>query len=151
MFKQIGLVLLSALLILGIVMLVLRDSPPASPSGSQAPKDAFGEEGEFNDADRNRIYTIAFDPRVSAQLVRAYAAGLESADGRITAVYLYPEDSVIPLHSVTFASSIAQANHAIYESRGFSPWRYAFLRDPEGGVQFVDCRQTPKDGLCRKQ
>lgn len=151
MFKKIGLGVLSALLILGIVMLLLRDSPPARPSGSQAPTDAFGEEGEFNDAERNRIYTIEFDPRVSAQVVRAYAASLESTDGRITAVYLYPEDSVIPLHSVTFASSIAQANHAIYESRGFSPWRYAFIRDAQGGVQFVDCRQTPRDGLCRKQ
>lgn len=148
MIKKIGLGI-SALLILGILYAALRGSPPESTGGSQASNDSFDEEGRFHDDEGNRIYTIELGPGVSAQEVRAYAEALESTGGHITAAYLYPEGAVIPLHSVSFASSVAQANLAIYESRGFSPWRYAFMRDAGGGVRFVDCRQTPGDELCR--
>jgi hypothetical protein len=84
-------------------------------------------------------------------MVRAHADGLQFTAGRVTAAYFYTEDAVIPLHAVTFSSTIDGVNRAIYETRGYSPWSYAFKRDPEGAVRFVDCRQTPEDGICRKR
>lgn len=147
--KKIGLGLV-ALLVVGAAVGLLRNTPPTNADGSQVPDDHFSEEGSFRDDEGNRIYTIKLDPKASAQKVRLHAERLEFANGKVTAAYFYAEEAVIPLHSVTFASSVEQANRVIEETRGYSPWRYAFMRAPEGQVQFVDCLQTPDDGLCRK-
>jgi hypothetical protein len=117
----------------------------------RTPSSAFSEQSAFTDEDRNRIFTIVFDPGVSAQTVREHAEGLPFAEGRVTAVYFYPDHSGVPRDGVTFANSIDQADRVIYESRGFGPWRFAFVRDPEVGVRFVDCEQIPEDSLCRKE
>jgi len=140
----------SALLVLGVVIGLFLNLRHDDSGNAHTPGDAFKEEGTFKDVEGNRIYTIALDPDASAQMVRTHAEHLEFASGKVTAAYFYPVDATIPLHSVTFASSLEQVHRIMQETRGYSPWQYAFIRTPEGQVQFVDCRQTPGDGLCRK-
>jgi len=147
--KKTGLGLV-AILVVEIVVAPLQGCKPSGTGGAQSPRDLFIAAGAFEDEKKNRIYTIAFKPGVSAQTVRAHADGLQFMAGRETAAYFYSEDAVIPLHAVTFSSTIDLANAAIYETRGFSPWSYAFKRDPGGVARFVDCRQTPDDAMCRK-
>lgn len=122
-----------------------------SPGDPQSTPTAFTDVASFKDEGGNRIYTWELTADVSTQTVREYAENLEFSAGFLTAAYFYPEDAVIPLHSVSLASGVEQANGAIYKARGFSPWRYAYVRTPEGAVRFVDCQQTPDDELCHKQ
>lgn len=147
--KKIGLGLL-ALLVIGAVIGLLRVPSPGGSDGSPTPGDAFDAEGTFKDDAGNRIYTFELTTGASAQMVRAFAEGLEFTAGLLTAAYFYAEDAVIPLHSVSLARGVESANGALYKARGFSPWQYAFIRTPEGEVRFVDCRQFPDDELCRK-
>lgn len=149
MKTKIGLGVL-ALLVLGVVIGLFLDPRQDDSGSSHTPGDGFKAEGTFKDVEGNRIYTIALDPDATAQMVRAHAERLEFASGRSTTAYFYPVDAVIPLHSVTFASSLEQVNRVMQETRGYSSWQYVFMRTPEGQVQFVDCRKTPGDGLCRK-
>ena len=139
MTRKIGLGIL-ALLVLGGAFFLFR-----------SPVSAFKEQAAFEDKEQNRIYAIVFDPGATLQAVKGHALSLAFAAGRLTTAYFYPDYSGVPRDGVTFADSLDQANRVIYESRGFGPWRFAFMRDAEGGIRFVDCRETPDDELCRKE
>lgn len=147
MKKKIGLSLV-ALLCIGTVVGLLQGCSDGDSEGSDA---GFTEVALFKDEAGNRINIFELAAGVSAQGVREYAEGLAFSAGFLTAAYFYPQGAIIPLHSVSLASGVEQANGAIYKARGFSPWQYAFVRTPEGEVQFVDCQESPKGELCRKQ
>lgn len=117
----------------------------------RASSSAFSEEAAFKDQDNNRIYAFVFGPDFSPQTIREHAEGLEFTAGRVTAAYYYADFSGVPRDGVTFANSMDQANRVIYESRGFGPWRFVFMRDSEGGARFLDCRQDPESELCRQE
>jgi hypothetical protein len=142
---------LIALAIVAVAIDWLR-GPARDEAGTSRPlTDAFDKQGSFNGDAGDRIYTIAIASGVTEQNVRRFARELEFSKGRSTEAYFYPEDAVIPLHGVSLASSVERAKAAIHETRGFSAWTYAFLRDPEGEIRFVDCQQTPEDAMCRKR
>lgn len=106
--------------------------------------------GYFKDGARNRIFSLAFAPNVGKATIRAHAEGLAFTQGQMMAAYYYPDGSKIPADGLTLAKSVLHATDVLYETRGLSRWRYAFMRDFDGAVRFVDCQAEPKNDLCRQ-
>ena len=108
--------------------------------------------GYFKSDTQVRIFTFAYLPGLGKTEIRAFAEKLMHTSGRPTFAYFYQdvEDAVIPADGVTLAGSLDAANNILYETPGLSKWRYAYLKAPRGNVSFVDCEETPEDGLCRQ-
>ncbi len=115
------------------------------------PSPVIKEVGYFKSKAKNRIFTISFPKDCHEAGLQKYARGLSNTDGRMTAAYFYPEESVIPADGVTLAKNIEQANRVLYEVPGLSKWSYAFMKSYNGRSQWVNCIKTPDHDLCRQQ
>ena len=111
----------------------------------------FRQVGYFKDEGKNRIFTIAYKSGTSEHEIRSHAESLMYTSGQMMAAYFYPEGSHIPADEVTLAGSLVKANEVLYETPGWSKWRYAYMRYFNGKPEFVDCEQDPGNGLSRKK
>lgn len=136
--------------ILGVLLLLVM---VAFASGIQqkaeAQSNSFREVGYFKATNKDRIFSVEIIENVTAAEVKAYARGKMNTPGKMTAVYFYPSGSVIPASGLTLARNLVQANNLLYEGRGLSKWRYAYMRYMNGNEEFVDCIEKPSNGLCR--
>ena len=82
--------------------------------------------------------------------MRSYAVSRPNTPGQMTAVFFYPEGSLIPADGVTRARSIWEVNRVLYETPGLSPWRYAWMKGHAGHVVFGNCQKQQKHSLCRQ-
>jgi len=113
-------------------------------------QDYLRQVGYLKDGSRNRIFTFEYKKGTPISTIRSFAQNLINTQGQITAAYFYREGSRIPADGVTLAGSVFRANNVLYDMQGLSKWRYAYMEGFNGSAQFVDCKKTPKNDLCRK-
>jgi len=124
--------------------------PTLKSSSQNTAQHFFRQVGYLKDGSRNRIFTIAFKKSTPKSSIQTFATQRMNTPGQITAVYFYPEGSTIPADGVTLAGSVFQANKVLYNVKGLSKWRYAYMKGFNGSENFVDCKKTPTNDLCRK-
>ena len=136
--------------ILGVLLLLVM---VAFASGIQQKAEArsnnFREVGYFKATNKDRIFSIEIIGNVTAAEANAYARRKMNTPGKMTAVYFYPSGSVIPASGLTQAVNLFQANNLLYEGKGLSKWRYAYMKYRNGSEVFVDCVSSPGSDLCR--
>jgi len=113
-------------------------------------QDSIRQVGYLKDGSRNRIFTFEFRKGTPSATIRSFAKNLINTQGQITAAYFYKKGSRIPADGVTLAGSVFRANNVLYDIQGLSKWRYAYMKGFNGSAQFVDCKKTPTNDLCRK-
>ncbi len=114
-------------------------------------EEKYSRKGYFKDKGRNRIFVISFPKDCHEEGLKKYAQKLPHTDSRITAAYFFPEGSNPPYERVQVAKTMNHANYVLYESSGYSKWRYAFMNSFTGRTQWVNCIKTPDHDLCRQQ
>ncbi len=107
--------------------------------------------GYMKDENRNRIFTLTFNKNISETDIQKHAANLPNTAGWMTAAYYYPENSVVPSNIVTSAGNIVKVIRVLYETPGFSKWKYAYMITFSGKTKFINCTKTPENVLCRKE
>jgi len=110
----------------------------------------FEDVGYYKAQNRDRIFTVKMPMGATAAQVKAYADSKMNTAGRMTAVYFYAPGSTIPASDVTQARGLFHANSIIYEGKGMSKWKYAYVKNRNGSVTFVDCTKANDSGLCRE-
>lgn len=110
----------------------------------------YRQVGNFKDSSKNRVFTVEMDAAENKSIAMSYAKSRANTPGQITAVYMYKVGSIIPADAVTMAGSIFEINEIIYEASGLDKWRYAYMKGMSGNEIFVDCRESPKNDLCKQ-
>jgi hypothetical protein len=116
-----------------------------------ASSEAFKQKGYFKDSKRNRIVSVELlKSQYSRTEVIKWAKRTPNTSGRITQVYFYQRGGVIPSDGLTLdATSVWNAQDMLYEMRGLSKWRYAYVTMINGSTQFIDCEADPRNDFCR--
>ena len=111
----------------------------------------FKQKGYFKDSDRNRIVSVELlKSQYSRSEVIKWAERTPNTTGRITQVYFYQRGGVIPSDGLTLdATSVWNAQEMLYEMRGLSKWRYAYVTMINGSTQFIECEADPSNDFCR--
>lgn len=86
----------------------------------------------------------------SADNARKYAKNKAHTAGHMTAVYFYDPGAMIPIDGVTLAKNVFDANRVLYDVKGLSQWRYAYMHHRNGSEVFVDCTKIQSSEFCRK-
>ena len=106
---------------------------------------------------KNRIKTVEMSVKPneinSTVKKQALSFGRNSTNtpGRLTSIYFYTANSVIPSEQLTLAKSVFSANDVLYEDKDYSSWIFAYMKALTGEEIFIDCREKPKDFLCRQR
>ncbi len=107
---------------------------------------------QFRDPQQSRVVIFVFEEETTAAQIKAHAQSLAHADGRLLAVYYFPEGDIdLAPARLSRSGHIVRANELMYEGEDISPWHYAFLRPFAGESRFTNCLETPEDVLCRKK
>ena len=116
---------------------------------AEAQSSSFREAGYFKATNKDRIFSVEMIGNVTVAEANAYAQRKMNTPGRMTAVYFYPQGSLIPADGLTLANNLYAANTVLYDMPGLSKWRYAYMKYGNGSEEFVDCRKPNNSGLCR--
>jgi|TARA_B110000971_G_C19760549_1_gene386222 hypothetical protein len=116
-----------------------------------ASADGFRNKGYFKDGRLNRIKSVELlKSQYSRSEVINWAKRTPNTPGQITQVYFYQRGGVIPSDGLTLdATSVWNAQDMLYEMRGLSKWRYAYVTMINGSTQFIDCEADPRNDFCR--
>nr|AOH36862.1 hypothetical protein BGP89_11275 [Luteimonas sp. JM171] len=133
-----------------LIFLGGRDADRAgSPDSRKPDPPRLAQAGYFKDSQGNRIFTLEMPPGFSESQALADARRRPYTSGQVTGAYYFDHRTSIPRDGITRAGSFFAANDVLYETAGLSAWRYAFVKGPDGGEQFVDCTRDRESGLCR--
>jgi len=127
-----------------VVLLLSLASGPLFAGGT------FHQKGYLKDRAKNRIFTVEMRSSVKPSKALAYARREPNSAGRFTAVYFFPRGGLIPTDGVTGAKTVLRANYVLYDMKGLSQWRFAYMKSLTGDETFVDCLDTPDSYLCRQ-
>ena len=104
------------------------------------------QEGYYKDKSKDRIYTFSIQSTVSKDEVKKHAIQRMNTAGKMTACYYFYDDERIPRHGLTMANNIFQANYVI--NKYSENIKYAYIKNYQGKIKFVDCEKNPNDDLC---
>ena len=111
----------------------------------------FKQKGYFKDDSLNRIVSVELlKSQYSRSEVVKWAERTPNTPGQITQVYFYQRGGVIPSDGLTVdATSVLDAQEMLWETRGLSKWRYAYVTMINGSTQFIECEADPSNDFCR--
>jgi hypothetical protein len=110
----------------------------------------FIQYGYFKDDIKNRVFTYEMRGEIDKKQAFHFGKRRMNTEGQFTGVYFYDQGSAIPADGVTFASDMVQANTVVMELEAASKYRYVFWKQFNGNEIFVDCREDPKNQICKK-
>ena len=106
----------------------------------------IASEGYFKSELNDRIATYSIKNTTEEDAVKRHAVQTMHTNGRMTCVYYFYEDSKIPRSGLSSANGILEANRII--DAFSSGIKYAYIKNHQGKMKFVDCEKNPDDDLC---
>ena len=109
--------------------------------------DRFDQISYFKGDNRHRIFVMRAPAGADIEATRTFGDKSMNTDGRFTMVYIYEADSETPPDLITLASDYSTAIEIMHSEA--PPWRWRYVRMPDGGTALTDCKEAPQEGACK--
>jgi len=107
----------------------------------------ISDQGHFISENNDRINTFFVYDFVSEETIKSHSIQRKHQMGSSTSNYYFSYNATIPNQSLLVAESLSEANKIIDAySYGI---KFAFVKNENGEIHFVNCSDNPNDNLCK--
>ena len=144
------------LLFFTIVIIAAVASCPDLETPSETPqsemsliREKFHQRVYFKSDVRDRIFVYQAKSVVTADQAKKLAQMQMHTSGQMTAVYIYQPNQIAPGNILNTERSIFRVNDLLYNSTDINSWRFAYFKNRDDSVNFVDCETEQDRTFCR--
>ena len=120
-----------------------------APSEASLIRGKFHQRVYFKSSARDRIFVYQAKSIVTAEEARKLAQMQMHTIGQMTAVYIFQPNTIAPGNILNTENSVFRVNDLLYNAADIDAWRFAYFKNRNDSVIFVDCETGQDQTFCR--